>query len=139
MKYKDRKEIIEQLQDMFNIEEVRENRLITETIRMDNHNIARVTKIKYSLADKDIYVKYPEIIPLRDIEQKLNTSHDGRARNASRKLKNMLVQADKENKMSQMVDLCRDFESRMYSVSYGSAQYDLVLCYIIDKIAAVQI
>ncbi len=37
MKYKDRQEILAQLQDAFIPEEKRESRLTTEVIRIDNH------------------------------------------------------------------------------------------------------
>ena len=67
MNNKDRREILAQLQDTFVPEEKRESRLTTEVLRIDNHNVARVTQIKDPPLEDQIYAKYPDTVSIKEM------------------------------------------------------------------------
>ena len=57
--------ILAQLRGAFIPEEKHESRLTTELLRIDNHNVARVTEIKDYPPEEQIYERYPDSISIR--------------------------------------------------------------------------
>ncbi|MBP5331145.1 MAG: hypothetical protein J6Y89_04780, partial [Lachnospiraceae bacterium] len=86
MKFRDRSEILAQLQDAFVQEEKKESRVTTEVLRIDNHNVARVTQIRDPSLEEKLYAKYPEAVTIREMITILGSSDDSDIKQAGLRL-----------------------------------------------------
>ena len=118
MNNKDRREILAQLQDTFVPEEKRESRLTTEVLRIDNHNVARVTQIKDPPLEDQIYAKYPDTVSIKEMIMLLRGNSESSVKEAGGRLRKSFVDAfDDEEMLMKIADICRDYESMYYSTA----------------------
>ena len=118
MNNKDRREILAQLQDTFVPEEKRESRLTTEVLRIDNHNVARVTQIKDPPLEDQIYAKYPDTVSIKEMIMLLRGNSESSVKEAGGRLRKAFVDAfDDEEMLMKIADICRDYESMYYSTA----------------------
>lgn len=118
MKYKDRQEILTQLQDAFIPEEKRESRLTTEVIRIDNHNVARVTEIKDLSVEEQLYAKYPDAVVIKEMITAMSKSTDSSVKKAGSRLREIFTEAFEDpEKINKLVNLCREYETKYYSTA----------------------
>lgn len=136
MKYKDRADILEQLKDAFVPDNtVKESRVTTEVVRMDGHNVARVTNITQVSQGEEIYAKYPKSYVVKNLIGILKTVNMVDAVKACDKLEHTLFAlAHKPDELDELLRICTECEQRIYGSPIGSTQREMVYYYIIDRI-----
>jgi len=131
-------EIIGQLQDAFGIESpMKEVRLKTEVIRIDNHNAARVVQIKDPPEEQLVYSKYKDAYTVKSLIDNLLAQKDTKAKDAALKLRSIIVEASKNNdteRINNIISTCKVLEGKVYSLTPGSAQSGLTYFFIIEEI-----
>ena len=133
MKYKDRSEILAQLQDAFGSDERPEARLTTEVVRIDNHNVARVTQIKDPTIEEQLYAKYPDALSVKEMIGILESNPESNIKSTGLKLHRMLTGAfSDEEAIQKLVKICRDYESKLYSTSDGVKKQLVLYCFVAD-------
>ena len=136
MKNQDRQEILTQLQDAFGMEEQRQSRITTEILRIDNHNVARVTQIKEPSIEEQLYAKYPEAVSVREMINILENNYEPHIKESGRRLRKMLIGAFGDEAMIQkLVKACREYQTKFYGTP-DSIRKQLLLYYFVSEIEA---
>ncbi|MCR5324052.1 MAG: hypothetical protein K6E85_12360 [Lachnospiraceae bacterium] len=133
MKDKDRIEILVQLQDAFIPEEKRESRLTTEVLRIDNHNVARVTEIKDPPLEEQLYAKYPDAIAIKEMIMILSGNNEKPVKEAGTRLRKKFVGAFEDPEMIiKLAAVCRDAETKYYSTTDDIRKQLLLYRFVAD-------
>ncbi len=139
MKYKDRAEILAQLSEEFVPEKDQSlDRLKTEVVRIDGHNVARVTEIKDVVTEQGMFDAYPASYCIKDILVKLNSMKSMDARDAYYRLKTLYINAYREQdfgSIESLIKKCKDFSQRLHATGGSSVKEGLVCTYIVSEIS----
>ncbi|MCR5329774.1 MAG: hypothetical protein K6E62_01110 [Lachnospiraceae bacterium] len=131
MKNKDRQEILAQLSDAFIPEEKRELRLTTEVVRMDNHNVARVTEIRELSGEEQLYAKYPEAVAVKEMITILSRDSDRSVQKGADRLRELLMgSAEDPEKIDKLTAACRECQTKYYSTVDDIKRQMVLYCFV---------
>ena len=132
----EKQEILAQLRGVFIPEEKRESRLTTELLRIDNHNVARVTEIKDYPPEEQIYERYPDSISIKEMTMVLSGNSESSVKEAGTRLRKMFLDSLEDiDRIREIATVCRDFETKYYSTADDIKKQLVLYCLIseLDK------
>lgn len=113
------------------------NRLVTESMNIDNHSYARIVEVNEENAEKAAFLNYPDAVPLKGFASALAGSHDIAADKAGKLLLEKFLNyaaAGDSTSIDKLVSTVRSLSMRLNCTKPDSPQYPVLLLYIEQEI-----
>lgn len=115
-----------------------ENRLMTESMNIDNHSYARIVEVNEENAEKAAYINYPDAVSIKNFAALLAGTRDIEAGKSGKlltqKFLNYAARSDSAA-IENMVTTVRSLSMRINCTKPDSPQYPLVLLFIEQEIS----
>lgn len=115
-----------------------DNRLMTESMNIDNHSYARIVEVNEENAEKAAFINYPEAASIKNLAGLLASTHDIDAGRAGKQILSKFLEYAAHGDgpaIDKMIETVRSLAMRLNCTKPDSPQYPLVLLYIEQEIA----